>query len=75
VELGYGDDFTALTKTPTFDQALAEKCHAWLYDYMVVVPILNRVNAYVVKSNIHGAEYGYWALGTQWLPESAWMSK
>ncbi|MDR0469854.1 MAG: ABC transporter substrate-binding protein [Peptococcaceae bacterium] len=70
---GYELDFAALLKTPTFDQGIAEKMHHWFSDYMLIVPVIESVNSYVVRNSIKDAEYGFWAVGTQWLPSNMWL--
>ena len=72
---GYEADFAALLQTPTYDQGLAEKMHHWFSDYMLIVPVIEQVNSYVVRNSIQDAEYGYWAVGTQWLPSNMWLKQ
>ena len=72
---GYEVDFAALLRTPTYDQGIAENMHHWFADYMLIVPVIEQVNSYVVRNSIQDAEYGFWAVGTQWLPSDMWLSE
>ncbi|MCL1805323.1 MAG: ABC transporter substrate-binding protein [Clostridiales bacterium] len=72
---GYTDAFDMLRMTPTFDQGAAEAVHNLLADYMCFIPIMETVNSYVVRNSIRDAEYGYWAVGTQWLVADMWLDE
>jgi ABC-type transport system substrate-binding protein len=71
----YEKDFIALRQSPTFDQSLAEKAHLWLHDYMVIIPVMQQANSYIVRNSVQGGEFGFWAVGTQWLPSNIWLSR
>ncbi|MCL1805322.1 MAG: ABC transporter substrate-binding protein [Clostridiales bacterium] len=70
---GYELDFAALLQTPTYDQGIAERMHHWFSDNMLIVPVIEQINSYVVRNSIQDAEYGFWAVGTQWLPSDMWL--
>jgi peptide/nickel transport system substrate-binding protein len=72
---GYAEDFVKLGKTKTYDQGLGEICHSWIADYMIVIPVLERANSYVVRNSVHDAEFGHWGMGTQWVSENTWMEQ
>lgn len=69
----YEQDFINLRQSPTFDQGLAQIAHQWIADYMVVVPVMQQASTYIVRNNVKDGEFGYWAVGTQWLPSNIWI--
>ena len=70
---GYAEAFEELLLTINFEQRTAERCHELLYEDMSVIPMLQTGNSYVTRSTLMDAEYGYWAVGTQWLPSEMWF--
>ena len=72
---GYDEAYAALYLTLHFDQKLAEVTHGLLADNMTMIPMLWSVSANVTRNSIIDAEYGYWAVGTQWLPSEMWLKQ
>ncbi len=72
---GYAADFTALIATEVFEQSAAEKMHDWFYNEMIIIPVMETVGSYVVRDTIRDAEYGHWAVGTQWRIENMWLDE
>ena len=66
--------YNASRVTPVQDNGLFQDLHALMADNMVIIPIISSNTSFVVNRAVRDGGFGYYGLGTIFLPEEIWRS-
>jgi peptide/nickel transport system substrate-binding protein len=67
--------YTKIRSAVNLDEKDVQDLHKMVLDNMVLIPVYDTYDAYVVKDNVHGAEFAQWGAGTQWLAWDMWKEQ
>ena len=66
--------YNASRVTPMLDNDLFQQLHALMADNMVIMPLLSSNTTFIVNRAVRDGGFGYYGLGTIFLPEEIWRS-
>jgi peptide/nickel transport system substrate-binding protein len=72
---GVEDAITASSRMPQMDGAAGQKVNKLMMDDMMIIPIYNAYDYFVMKTNVKGSGFAEWGAQTWWLPADTWISK
>ena len=70
----YRDLYVRSRTTPMMEDGLMRELSKLIMDYMLVIPMYDTYDAYVIRNNVHDTGFSRWGSGTLWLPQDAWIS-
>jgi peptide/nickel transport system substrate-binding protein len=59
----------------TVQPELFQQLQAMLMDGMVLIPVYDAYDSYVVQNKVKDSGFGDWGVGTIWLPGNAWIDE
>jgi ABC-type transport system substrate-binding protein len=67
--------YTQARSTPEVEDELIQELHKMMLDNMVVVPVYDTYDTFIVRKNVHDAGFSEWSAATVWMPADAWKSQ
>jgi len=67
--------YTQIRTDPNIAIDLIEEYHDHLLTNMVMIPVYDAYDAYVIQKTVHDAGFGDWGVGTMWMPANTWIDQ